>query len=221
MRIIVLTAALLIALHGYPVPAQGQERSLVAVDENLWVTFYDVPSHRFRSIRDQFVRRDFDSVRRDLITSSSHLMIESGRSSPDLSERLAEVATQLMFIADDIDDPTVTTEILDKLFGRAHWLLAQHYLFHARNSRDADNNRMAGRYLWAATHHMERAVLWSNSRIDRNLVNTLDNLRNLAVRLQDDKDAAAARSQRPIRRAEQALVELGKKIDRPVVLEIE
>ena len=57
MRIIVLTAALLIALHGYPVPAQGQERSLVAVDENLWVTFYDVPSHRFRSIRDQFVPR--------------------------------------------------------------------------------------------------------------------------------------------------------------------
>lgn len=221
MRIFGISAALFVVLAGYPGLANSQEPNLVAVDENLWVTFYDVPSHRFRSIRDEFVRREFASVRRNLITSASHLMIESGRSSPELAVRLDEVATQMNFMADDISDPSITTESLDRLFGRSHWLLAQHYLFHARNARDASNNRMAGRYLWAATHHMERAVLWSNGRIDRKLVNTLDGLRSLAVRLQDDKDAAAARSERPIRRAETALVAMGALIDRPVVLEIE
>ena len=127
-------------------PTFAQKRdSFVEVDENLWVTFYDVPSHRFRSIRDGFVRRDFDAVRRDLITSSSHLMIESGRSSPALSEKLAEVSNQMTVMSEDLSDPKINAESMDKLFGRTHWLLAQHYLFHARASRDANNNPMAGR----------------------------------------------------------------------------
>jgi len=213
--------AILMGLTSGTLFAQSDEAAFVAVDENLWVTFYDVPSHRFRSIRDEFVRRDFDSASRNLTTSASHLMIESSRTSPALAERLTEVATQMMFISDNISDTKITTAELDKLFGRAHWLLAQHYLYHARNSRDTDNNKMAGRYLWATTHHLERAVLWSDSRISRNLVGTLDGLRDLAMRLQDPDDAAAARKDRPIKRAENLLVELGKQIDRPIVLKIQ
>jgi hypothetical protein len=68
---------------------------------------------------------------------------------------------------------------------------------------------------------MERAVLWSDSRINRNLVATLDGLRDLALRLQDPDDAAAARKDRPIKRAENLLIELGKQIDRPIVLKIQ
>lgn len=217
-RIVLATCILLVSSASL---AQSSNRPLVQVDESLWVTFYDVPSHRFRAIRDDFVRRDFDSVSRNLNTSASHLMIESSRTSPELGERMAEVATQMMIIADDIADPSVTTNALDKLFGRAHWLLAQHYLYHARISRDANNNKLAGRYLWATTHHMERAVLWSNARISRSLTNTLDSLRNLALRLQDEKDAAAARKERPMVRAEKLLLALGEEIDRPVVLKIQ
>ena len=203
-------------------PSVAQKRdSFVEVDENLWVTFYDVPSHRFRSIRDAFVRRDFDAVRRDLITSSSHLMIESGRSSPALAERLAEVSNQMTVMSEDLGDPKINAESMDKLFGRTHWLLAQHYLYHARISRDADNNRMAGRYLWATTHHMERAVLWSNGRINRKLVSSLEELRELALQLQDKEDAASAREEKPIKRAESVLQNIGKEIDRPVVLKMQ
>lgn len=220
MRLTKAFLATFIVLSGSTSMAQSSEPSFVVVDEGLWVVFYDVPSRRFRSIRDAFVRRDFDAVSRDMITSASHLMIESGRTSPELAERMAEVATQLMIIADDISNPEVTSAALDKLFGRAHWLLAQHYLYHARNARDANNNKMAGRYLWATTHHLERAVLWSNSRIDRGVVKTLDELRDLALRLQDPKDAAAARKARPVKRAENLLIKLGKEIDRPVALEI-
>lgn len=221
MQLIKPTIAAMVFLAASTVAAQTSEPPFVAIDESLWVTFYDVPSHRFRAIRDEFVRRQFDAVSRNLVTSASHLMIESGRSSPELSERLAEVATQMMIIADEITDPDVTATILDKLFGRSHWLLAQHYIYHARNSRDANNNKMAGRYLWAATHHLERAVLWSNSRIDRGVVKTLDELRDLALRLQNVKDAKAARQERPIKRAENLLVNLAEEIDRPVVLKIQ
>lgn len=203
-------------------PTFAQKRdSFVEVDENLWVTFYDVPSHRFRSIRDGFVRRDFDAVRRDLITSSSHLMIESGRSSPALSEKLAEVSNQMTVMSEDLSDPKINAESMDKLFGRTHWLLAQHYLFHARASRDANNNPMAGRYLWATTHHMERAVLWSNQRISRKLVKSLEELRELALQLQNKALAAAAREEKPIKRAEAVLQQIGKEIDRPVTLKIQ
>jgi tetrahydrodipicolinate N-succinyltransferase len=73
---------------------------------------------------------------------------------------------------------------------------------------------MAGRYLWATTHHLERAVLWSNARIDQKVVKALEGLRETAVRMQDDEKAAAARSEKPIRRAEGVLVRLGAEIER-------
>ena len=215
----ILIAALGILLSSSSI-AQKRD-SFVEVDENLWVTFYDVPSHRFRSIRDAFVRRDFDTVRRDLVTSSSHLMIESGRSSPALSEKLAEVSSQMTLMSEDISDPKVNAESMDRLFGRTHWLLAQHYLYHARNSRDANNNRMAGRYLWATTHHMERAVLWSNQRVSRSLVSSLEELRELAIQLQSKEEADSAREEKPIKRAQAVLQKIGKEIDRPLLLKVQ
>jgi hypothetical protein len=216
---IIITAC--VALTSNVVLAQSGEPSVVAVDENLWITFYDVPSHRFRAIRDAFVGREFASASRDLVTSASYLKIEAGRASPAIAERLDDVATQMTSISKAMDDQSVTSVTLDKLFGRAHWLLAQHFLFLSREARDANNNRMAGRYLWATTHHLERAVLWSNARIDREVVKTLDGLRDLAMRLQDDQEAKAARKEKPILRAEKVLVKLGAVIDRPVVLKIQ
>ena len=200
--------------------APGDE-SFVAIDEGLWATFYDVPSRRFRAIRDDFVQRKFDAVSADLVTSASYLQIESGRTAPELAERMAAVAAQMTTYASDISNPDVTTDSLDRLFSRAHWLLAQHYLFHSRQARDANNNKLAGRYLWAMTHHLERAVLWSNLRIDRRFAGTLDDLRELALRLQDPNDAAAARKEKPVVRAAKLLVDVGSEIDRRVALKID
>lgn len=221
MRLFRIIIAACVALTSNPLLAQSGEPSFVAVDENLWITFYDVPSHRFRTIRDGFVRREFESASRDLVTSASYLKIESGRALPAIAERLDDVAAQMTSISKNIDDQSVTSVTLDKLFGRAHWLLAQHYLYFAREARDANNNRMAGRYLWATTHHLERAVLWSNARIDREVVKTLEGLRDLAMRMQDDQKAKAARKEKPILRAEKVLVKLGAVIDRPVVLNVQ
>ncbi|MDH3410262.1 MAG: hypothetical protein OEN51_12940, partial [Gammaproteobacteria bacterium] len=221
MRCLKIIIAVSLALTSPVSVAQSGEPSFVAVDENLWVTFYDVPSHRFRAIRDAFVRRNFESSSRDLVTSASYLKIESGRAVPGIAERLEDVAAQMMSISQNIGDKNVTATTLDQLFGRAHWLLAQHYLHFARESRNADNNRMSGRYLWATAHHLERAVLWSNARIDKNVVTTLEELRDLASRLQDSETAPAARKEKPIARAEKLLVKLGAEIDRPVVLNIQ
>lgn len=111
-----------------------------------------------------------------------------------------------------------TTTDLDSLFSRSHWLLAQHFLDMARRSRDGGQNRNAGLYLWATTHHLERAVLWSNSRISRDVEKTLEDLRDLADQLQDENLAAAAYREKPLVRADKLLRKLGKALDRPIVL---
>lgn len=191
---------------------------VMTMDENLWVTFYDVPSRRFRDIRDAFVRREFAKASRDLSTSASYLTIEATRALPAIAERLSEVSTRMTWIAEHIDDADVTATDLDSLFSRSHWLLAQHYLDMARRSRDSAQNRNAGLYLWATTHHLERAVLWSNSRISRDVQKTLEDLRDLADRLQDEELAATAYRDKPLLRADKLLRKLGKTIDRPVVL---
>lgn len=198
--------------------ADQQERAFVSVDENLWVAFYDVPSRRFRDIRNAFVKQEFAMAASDLGTSASHLRVEADRALPELAVRLNEVADRMMRLADDIEEPSVTIADLDALFGRAHWLLAQHYLDMARQARDRQQYRVEGRYLWATTHHLERAVLWSNARIDRKVLNTLERLRDLAVRLQDDKQALKADREKPLVQADKTLRELGKLIERPVVL---
>lgn len=201
--------------------AQSTDQPVVTMQENLWIAFYDVPSRRFRDVRNAFVKRQFDRAAIDLGTSADYLTIEADRALPAVAERLSEVADRMTWISENIDDVATTTTDLDALFSRAHWLLAQHYLDMARRSRDSRQNRNAGLYLMATTHHLERAVLWSNSRIDRDVHKALEGLRDLADQLQDKKLAETAYGEKPMRRAEKLLQKLGKTIDRSVVLSTE
>lgn len=198
--------------------ADQSDRAFVSVDENLWVAFYDVPSRRFRDIRNAFVKQEFAMAASDLGTSASHLRIEAERASPELADRLNDVADRMMRLAGDIEQPSVTVGDLDGLFGRAHWLLAQHYLDMARQARDRQKYRIEGRYLWATTHHLERAVLWSNARVDKKVLETLERLRDLAARLQDEKQALKAHREKPLVQADNTLRELGELIERPIAL---
>ena len=200
--------------------AKDAQQSPVTIDEDVWAVFYDVPSRRFRNIRVNFVQRKFDVAATDPLTSARYLSIEADRAEEAISRRLHEVADRLTWIAENIDDENVSGADLDAQFGRAHWLLAQHYLSLARQSRDRASYRNSGLYLWATAHHLERAVLWSNARIDRKLHTTLESLRDLAVRMQDPKRAEKALGEKPIVRAEKLLSTLGRTIDRPVSLEI-
>lgn len=201
--------------------AQERAPARVVIDEDNWVVFYDVPSRRFRAIRSNFIQRKFGEAAMDLNTSATHLSIEASRSVPSLGSRLSDVSDELGEIADDIESESITVARLDALFGRAHWLLAQHYLTTARGTRDRRDYRATGLYLWATTHHLERAVLWSNARVDRNLHRTLESLREMATNMQDDRKAASVIRERPLLKAEKLLFELGKTIDRPVVLKPE
>ena len=120
----------------------------------------------------------------------------------------------------ELDIETVTLDELDTLFGRAHWLLAQHYLEFARQARDARHNRNASLYLWATTHHIERAILWSNVVVTREVHTTLEGLQELAGELGDPETSARAYRERPIVRAESLLRKIGKQIDRRVLLPV-
>ncbi len=213
---VVIVAAVVFATQ--VVAAAETNQAVVAMDEDLWVTFYDVPSRRFREIRSAFVRRDFERASLDLHTSASYLTVEANRALPAISERLNEVISRMNSISENIEDQETTITDLDSLFSRAHWLLAQHYVDMARRSRDNQHNRNAGLYLWATTHHLERAVLWSNARIGRDVQKTLDDLRDLADQLQDKSRATKAYREKPLLRADKLLRKLGETIDRPVVL---
>ena len=208
----------LLVLSNYTLADTNPKQPSVTMDENLWITFYDLPSRRFRAIRSDFVKREFDTAASNLVSSSVFLMVEADRATPALAERLDDVSNQLTWIAGHVEDTSVTLADLDVLFGRAHWLLAQHYLDMAKQSRDMQLYRNEGLYLWATTHHLERTVLWSNARIDRDLHNTLEGLRDLASDLQDTKLAAKAHQMKPLLRAEKTLRQLGAQIDRPIVL---
>ena len=199
----------------------GQQRdsqSAVVLDENLWVTFYDFPSRRFRAIRTAVLTRDNESAARDLSVAANYLSVEAERSSAVFQTPLGDVVNHLRRMGSDIE--RVTLDELDALFGRAHWLLAQHYLEFAREARDARHNRNASLYLWATTHHIERAILWSNVAVTREVYTTLEGLQELAGKLGNPETSARAYRERPIARAESLLRKIGKQVDRRVLLPV-
>lgn len=195
---------------------QGGSQSAVVLDENLWVTFYDLPSRRFRAIRAAVLTRDHQAAARDLSAAANYLSVEAERSAAVFQAPLRDVVNQLRRMESDVDK--VTLEDLDSLFGRAHWLLAQHYLGFARDARDARHNRNASLYLWATTHHIERAILWSNATVTREVHSTLEGLQKLAGELGNPETSARAYRERPIVRAENLLRKIGQQIDRRVLL---
>ena len=195
---------------------QSDNQSPVVLDENLWVTFYDLPSRRFRAIRAAILRRDNESAARDLSVTANYLSVEAERSSAVFQAPLRDAIGQLRRMEANIEG--VTLEELDVLFGRSHWLLAQHYLEFARQARDTRQNRNASLYLWATTHHIERAILWNNVAVTREVHATLEGLQEVAGELRNSETSASAYRERPIARAENLLRKVGKQIDRRVLI---
>lgn len=192
---------------------------LFTLDEQVWVLFYDLPSRRFRAIRDAFVSRRFESAQSDLLVSEGFMRAEIGRANASLVVPMGEVADILHQFATDIDSPGLTVRDLDPAFARAHWLLGQHYLSLSINSRDSGRHRNAGNYLWATAHHLERAVLWSDARITRQLQKSLDSMREMADALRTSSDPQRVYRDKPIDGAGRILIELGQFLDRKVWIE--
>ena len=202
------------AQHG----TAAEERPLFELDGDTFVTFYDLPSRRFHRIRQAFVSRDFDTARHDIQVSAEYLGIEAQRAQPGIGAAMLSVQSRFREMGDNLDSEDVVAQNFDALFGRAHWLLAQHFLHLAIASRDAERYSASGQYLLACAHHMERAALWSNARISPELVRSLDRLRGLADQLQDSPSKRWIEENRPLRSAVRTLSALGEHIDRQVLL---
>ncbi len=213
----ILISTLMLLLPVTAFSQQPAERQpLFTLDEQVWVLFYDLPSRRFRTIRDAFVRRDFAAAQKDLEVTHGFLLAEIGRSEAVLRGPLTEVADRLLEISAEIESPETTVRNLDAVFARGHWLLAQHYLILATRGRDSAQHSNAGSYLWATAHHLERAVLWSDARLTPAQVRALDDIRAMADRLRTDAKPERVYRDKPIAKARDILVKLGDYLDRKV-----
>lgn len=213
---LVLSACLGLAAAPALAEQAADDGPLFTLDERTWVLFYDLPSRRFRAIRDAFVRRDFATARGDLEVAAGFLKAEIDRADPRLVAPLEEVEARLRALASTLETADVNAGHLDAVFARAHWLLAQHYLVLSARARDLRRHRNAGHYLWATAHHMERTVLWSNARLTPQLVRDIERLRDMAGKLQHSEKPERVYRDKPIVSAQQTLAELGTFLDRRV-----
>ncbi len=216
MPLKIIGLVLIALLGGRAAADEHDARRAVVLDENVWIAFYDLPSRRFRDIYSAVVAGDKAAAARDLEVAAAYLSIEAARAHAELSGPLGSAADELDTLAAAIE--TATLAEFDRAFGRAHWLLAQHFIAEARDSRDARDGPATGLYLWAATHHMERTLLWSNQRISRDVSKTLDELRDIAGQLQKGTRVEAAFRDKPVARAEALLRKIARRVDRPVRL---
>ena len=216
MTRVTLIVALLFMVLGASTSSAEEAEQAIVLDEGVWVLFYDLPSRRFRRSRDAFVRRDWATVGTDLAASAGFIRAEASRSVAGLVFPMENVADRLDIIAEDVQSSDLSGSDLDAVFARAHWLLAQHYLELSAQARDAGNSRTAASYLWATAHHMERTVLWSDARMTRAQVRSLDRIRDLADRLRDSDDPARIFKEKPVALARQTLLALGEFMDRKI-----
>ena len=215
MEKVFLTIALFSIVGGAMAQDLPDQRAIV-LDEDVWVTFYDLPSRRFRTIRDAFVRRDFESVSRDLDITIGFLSVEAQRAVPELKPAITEVVEQMQAMRSRLSDTSLSVGQLDAVFARTHWLLSQQYLVFAIQARDRQMYRSAGRYLFATAHHLERSVLWSDARVTEEIVSSLDSIRDMASKLQNSESPERVMMGRPVRLTAKTLIEIGEQIDRRV-----
>ncbi len=214
--VVVLASLATPATAAAPAPANGT----LVIDEHVWVVFYDVPSRRFRTARDAFLRREFDVAARELIVSARHVGIAAQLAADvGLGNALAGSAEALERLAGRLSDDAVTLRTLDELFAQTHWRLTQLYLALARAARERREDRLTGQYLLASAHHMERAVLWSNRRVEARDASAVDAVRDAARRLAAGEPWANYRSARPIKQLEEVLERTGQQINRPLLIE--
>lgn len=218
MRILVIFSCLFLLAATAAAQAPTNTRAEFTLDEDVWVLFYDLPSRRFRNIRDAFVRRNWPLARRDLTASAGFLRAEVSRADAALLDPLEEVIARLEWIGENIETRQVSGSDLDAAFARAHWLLAQHYLILAEAAKAAGDSRNTGNYLWATAHHLERCVLWSNARLTRRQLASLEKIRDIAGKLRDTDDPATVYKSKPIANAKKTLREIGEFLERRVWL---
>lgn len=218
LRLVIILALALSMPLAFADDAETRQAPIV-MDEDIWVTFYDLPSRRFRAIRTAIINGDNAAAAKDLVVTANYLLVEAERSTEALAGPMKASVERLRALSESADNMTLSD--LDALYGRVHWQLAQHYLHRAKIARDARQNRNTGLYLLAATHHMERAILWSNKKVDRDVRVTLEKLRDLAAQLQQNQSFEKAYRAKPVVRAEKLLVKIGKQIDRPVLLPVQ
>ncbi|MFT7244426.1 MAG: hypothetical protein ACI82A_001783 [Candidatus Azotimanducaceae bacterium] len=209
----------LVLVFASPLQADNDNQKLFAFDEHYWVLFYDLPSRRFRAIRDVFIKQEFESASRDLRVTENYLLIESTRASPLVKERLVLVAEKLATTANNIDQLEVTLSTLDALFARSHWLLSQHYLELALISRDTQQHRNCAYYLMATAHHVERSILWSNQRVEPKTLAALDSIWKLSNELLESKTPKNVYKERPVKKAWALIQQTGQFLDRKVIID--
>ncbi len=137
MKQTALVSCIILLATASVVSADTGSREQVTLDNDVWVLFYDLPSRRFRNIRDAFVRRNWVLARRDLEASAGFLRTELGRADAALTNPMKEIIVRLEWIAENIESAEVSGSDLDAAFARAHWALAQHYLVMSESARSS------------------------------------------------------------------------------------
>ncbi len=217
MKVYQRVALFLFVIAADSVVADGDTKQrFFQPDGEVWVTFYDLPSRRFRRIRDAFLIRNFDAAAADLVVAKNYIGVEANRADERLAPDILDVVDSMEHLASRLHEPTVTVGDFDPLFARAHWLLSQHYLLQAMAARDQNDLKLAGWNLHACAHHMERSALWSNARISVGLVSSLDEIRALGNRMLDSPGSRWVDTNQPIVKAAKTLRRLGKELNRPV-----
>lgn len=215
----VVTVLLTVGLSGFSREATAEEKNLplFVFDEAHWVLFYDLPSHRLREVREELADRDLEAVIRDLKAIEGYTRIEAQRSMLSLPEKLVAVADSLAAFANEPE--ALTLAGLKATSARLHWLLSQHYLLMAIQSRSNRSHHNAGHYIAATAHHLERAIVWSDMPIEIHALQTLNELEALGNELLEAPNPDRVYGQKPLRQAWKLIQHTSQYLKRQLAIE--
>lgn len=215
---LVITFLLMVCCAGSMAKEAEPNQKLFSFDENYWVLFYDLPSRRFRAIRNDFIKGHYGLVSQNLRVAENHIRIEATRSSPPLDQKLIAISDRLSESALRNENNQITVAEFNPLFAQAHWLLSQHYLTLSLTSKENENHPNAGHYLAATAHHVERAILWSDMRITPKTLKTLDDIAAQSNELLNANKPLKVYKKRPIRKAWELIQETGDYLEKTVTI---
>ena len=138
-----------------------------AVRDGYWAPYTEEPDAHFNRAYNKFVNKDFRTAAIELRKSAGYLKMQSVGTSGDIRSSLDALNKLLLRLANDVESGVASSSVrIDTTIVRAHLALAQFHQQQAIDSFKAKRLQNTAYQLHAAAFHLERAVYWSDYKLD-------------------------------------------------------
>ncbi len=206
-------AALLSFVPLIGITATASDEPVVVVEED-WLLMTDTtPDQDFKSARESFIKRDWQTSAAAVRRAGAYLAVEAARAKTASADALRKSSADLKGLADKIKAGSESNaHALDEKFAAAQLALAAHYHDLANRAHAAKQDVNAGNYMHRAADSLKAAATWSGEKLETGATDVADAAKASGDALKNGGEWAATKTGELMTRLGASISSLGSSL---------